>query len=89
VTFHETRLHSQAHITSGALVAKYFLCPHLVYQPVCRWGDLGFFQLPQSNSSPEGGNLGGLYLTPHEDNNIQPLSIANNYNGLPYLVSSV
>jgi len=45
------------------------------------WGDLGSFQLPQLNSSPEGaGNLGGYIFFP---------AIANNYNGLPYLVSSV
>ena len=30
-----------------------------------------------------------VYLAPHEDNIIQLLSIANNYNGLPYLFSSV
>ena len=67
-----------------------FLRPLLVFQPVWGWSDLGSFQHPQSNSSPEGAwNLGGLYLTPHEDNSIQLLSIANNYNGLPYLVSSV
>jgi hypothetical protein len=28
-------------------------------------------------------------LSPHENNSIELLSIANNYNGLPYLVSSV
>ena len=30
-----------------------------------------------------------VYLAPHEENIIQLLSIANNYNGLPYLFSSV
>jgi len=35
-------------------VPKLFLLPHLVLQPICGWGDLGSFQLPQSNSSPEG-----------------------------------
>ena len=30
-----------------------------------------------------------VYLALHEDNSIQLLSIANNYNGLPYLFSSV
>jgi len=30
-----------------------------------------------------------VYLAPHEDNSIQLLSVANNYNGLPYLFSSV
>jgi len=41
-------------------VAKHFLCPNLVFQPIWGWGDLGSFQLPQSNSSPEGAwNLGG------------------------------
>jgi len=27
---------------------------HLVFQPIWGWGDLGSFQLPQSNSAPEG-----------------------------------
>jgi hypothetical protein len=32
----------------------------LVFQPIWGWGDLGSFQLPHSNSSPEGAwNLGG------------------------------
>jgi len=35
-------------------VAKHFLRPHLVFQPIWRLGDFGSFQLPQSNSSPEG-----------------------------------
>jgi len=35
-------------------VAKHFLCPNLVFQPIWGWDDLGSFQLPQSNSSPEG-----------------------------------
>ena len=30
-----------------------------------------------------------VYIAPHEDNGIQLLSIANNYNSLPYLFSSV
>jgi hypothetical protein len=34
--------------------AQYLLLPHLVFQPIWGWGDLGFFQLLQSNSSPEG-----------------------------------
>jgi len=38
-----------------SLVVKHFLRLHLVFQPVWGWGDLGSFQLPQSNSSPEGG----------------------------------
>ena len=29
-----------------------------------------------------------VYLVPHEDNSIQLLNIANNYKGLPYLLSS-
>jgi hypothetical protein len=71
-------------------VAKHFLHPHLVFQPIWGWGSLGSFQLPQSNSSPEGAwNLGGLYLAPHEDNSIQLLSIANNYSSLPSLVSTI
>jgi len=35
-------------------VAKHFLRLHLVFRPIWGWGDLGSFQLPQSNSSPEG-----------------------------------
>jgi hypothetical protein len=71
-------------------VAKQSLGPHLVKQPIWVWGDLGSFQLAQSNSLTEGvWNLGGLYLATHEDNSIQLLSIAKNYNSLPYLVSSV
>jgi len=62
-------------------VAKHFLNRHLVFQPIWGWGDLGSFQLPQSNSSPKGAsNLGGYIFFPAN---------ANNYNGLLYLVSSV
>jgi len=69
-------------------VQKQFL--HLVFHLIWGWDDLGSLQLPQSNSSPEGGwNLGGLYVALHEGKSIQLLSIANNYNGLPYLISSV
>jgi len=32
---------------------KHFLHLNLVFQPIWGWGDLGSFQLPQSNSSPE------------------------------------
>jgi len=35
-------------------VTKLFLRLHLVFQPNQEWGDLGSFQLPPSNSSPEG-----------------------------------
>jgi len=35
-------------------VTKQFLRPNLVFQPIWGWGDHGSFQLPQSNSSPEG-----------------------------------
>ena len=35
-------------------VAKHLLQLHLVFQPIWGWGDLGSFQLPQSNSAPEG-----------------------------------
>jgi len=38
----------------GSRTAQYLLPPHLVFQSNWGWGDLGFFQLPQSNSSPEG-----------------------------------
>jgi len=62
-------------------VVKHFLNWHLVFQPIWGWGNLGSFQLPQSNSSPKGArNLSGYIFF---------LAIANNYNGLPYLVSSV
>jgi len=62
-------------------VTKHFLCPHLVFQPIWGWGNLGYFQLPQSNCSPEGAwNLSGYIFFP---------AIANNYNGLPSLISSV
>jgi len=33
--------------------AQNLLPPHLVFQSNWGWGDLGFFQLLQSNSSPE------------------------------------
>jgi hypothetical protein len=62
-------------------VAKHFFAPALGFRTMWGWGDLGSFQLPQLNSSPDGaGNLGGYIFF---------LAIANNYNGLPYLVSSV
>jgi len=35
-------------------VAQHLLWPHLVFQPIWGWGNLGFFELLQSNSSPEG-----------------------------------
>jgi len=34
--------------------AQYLVPPHLVFQSNWGLGDLGFFQLLQSNSSPEG-----------------------------------
>jgi len=37
----------------GSRAEQYLLPPHLVFQPNWGWGDLGFFQLLQSNSSPE------------------------------------
>jgi hypothetical protein len=74
----------------ASLDSRNVLRTHLVFQPIWEWGDLGSVQLPQSNSSTEGAwNPGVLYLAPHADNSIQLLSVANNYNGLPYLVSSV
>jgi len=49
----------------GSQSAQYLLPPHLVFQSNWGWGDLGFFQLLQSNSSPEGvWNLSG-YIEPH------------------------
>jgi len=44
---------SLATVCYGPRLAKHFLGPHLVLQPICGWGDLGSFQLPQSTSSPE------------------------------------
>jgi len=44
---------SLASVCYGLLVAKHFLGPHVVLQPIWGWGDLGSFQLPQSTSSPE------------------------------------
>jgi len=35
-------------------VAKHLLQMNSVFQPIWGWGDLGSFQLPQSNSSREG-----------------------------------
>jgi len=37
----------------GSRAPQYLLLPHLVFQPNWGWGDLGFFHLLQSNSSPE------------------------------------
>jgi len=37
----------------GCQAAQYLLLLHLVFQPNWGWGDLGFFQLLQSSSSPE------------------------------------
>ena len=51
-----------------------FSGPTLVLQPICGLGDLGSFQLPQSNSSPEGASNLSVYLAPHADNSIQLLS---------------
>ena len=34
-------------------VAKHFLWPHLVFQPIWGWSDLGCFQLTESNPSPQ------------------------------------
>jgi len=36
----------------GSRAAQYLLPPHLVFQSNWGWGDIGFFQLLQSNSSP-------------------------------------
>jgi hypothetical protein len=38
----------------GSRAVQYLLPPHLVFQSNCGWDDLGFFQLLQLNSSPEG-----------------------------------
>jgi len=40
-------------VYDGCRAAQYLLLLHLVFQPNWGWGDLGFFQLLQSNSSPE------------------------------------
>jgi len=37
----------------GSQATQHLLPPHLVFQPNWGWGKLGFFQLLQSNSSPE------------------------------------
>jgi len=64
-----------------SIVTKHFLRPPSVFQPIWGWDNLGYFQLPQSNSSPEGAwNFSGYIFF---------LAIASNYNGLLYLVSSV
>jgi len=34
----------------GSRVAQHLLWPKLVFQPIWGWGNLGFFQLLQSNS---------------------------------------
>ena len=47
---------------------QHLLRPHLVIQPIWGCGDLGFFQVPQSNSSPEEAQW--VYLAPHEYNSI-------------------
>jgi len=66
---------SLASVCYGPRVAKHFLGPHLVLQPIWGWDNLGSFQLPHSTSSPEGAwNLCLVYLALHEDNNIQLLS---------------
>ena len=50
----------------GSWVTQHLFQPHLVFQSIWEWGDLGFFQFIQSNSSPEGArNLGG-YILPHK-----------------------
>jgi len=38
----------------GSQVAQHLLRPHLVFQPIWGWGNLGCFQVLQSNYSPEG-----------------------------------
>jgi len=38
----------------GSRATQYLLPPHLVFQSNWGWGDHGFFQLLQTNSSPEG-----------------------------------
>jgi len=38
----------------GSRVAQHLFRRNLVFQPICGWGNLGSFQLLQSNFSPEG-----------------------------------
>jgi hypothetical protein len=38
----------------GCRVAQHLFRPNLVFRPIWVWGDLGSFQLLQSNFSPEG-----------------------------------
>jgi len=46
---------SLANVVYGSSrVTQHLLWQNLVFQPIWRWGDLGFFHLLQSNFSPEG-----------------------------------
>ena len=62
-------------VYGSSRVAPHLLRPYLVFQP--NWGggfdDLGFFQLLQSNSSPEGAHSVGVF-SPTWSNSIQLLS---------------
>ena len=58
----------------GCRATLHLLRPHLAFQPNRARGDLGFFQLPRSNSPPgEVSNLGG-YISAHMTTRIQPFS---------------
>jgi len=63
-----------ASVCYGPWVAKHFLRPHLVLQPVWGWGVLGTFQLPQSILTRRSLKSLSVYLAPREDNSIQLLS---------------
>jgi hypothetical protein len=47
-------------------VAKHLLRPHLFFRPICGWGDLGYFQLPQSH---ETGHIYYKHLALHKTEN--------------------
>jgi len=81
-------LASVCYCNSG--VAKHFLSLHLVFQPIWGWGDLLFFPASSIKFLTKSSlKSRWVYLAPHEDNSIQLLSIANNYNGLPFWFSPV
>ena len=70
-------------------VAKHLLQPNSVFQPIWGVGRSWFF--PASSIkflTRRSLKSQWVYLVPHEDNSIQLLNIANNYKGLPYLLSS-
>jgi len=53
---------SLAIVGNGGSSVAHLLQLHLVFQPIWGWGDLGHFQLLQSNSSPEEALKIGGYI---------------------------